>query len=619
MDRRAKPVKGKAQAKRPRARKSAKDDGAKVRDLETRLAEALDQQTATSEILRVISRSPTDVQPVFDTISESAQRLCGAGYSQVALYDGELLHMTAFHNISLEGVEALRRRFPTRADRGSAMGRAIQTRTVVHIPDVLEDPGFAFKSELTTIGSRSIIAAPMLRDGEPIGAIGVGRPEPGPFPDAQIRLLQTFADQAVIAIENVRLFTELQEKNRALTAAHAQVTEALDQQTATSEILRVISSSPTDLQPVFDTIVESVVQLCDGVSATVYRFDGQLIHLIAHHHSVTSAAREVFERVYPLAPSRTSVVAQAILDRAVIHIRDFDGDPAIPSASREMARAVGHRSLLAVPMLRGEDPIGAISVGRRGPRGAVRPFSDSEITLLQTFADQAVIAIENVRLFNETKEALDRQTATSEILGVISSSPTDVQPVFEAIVRSAAALCHASDALILVADGDSLRFGASVGPVAASVGRSQLIRERSLPLTRGSVSGRAVMEQRTVHIHDVSAMPDGEFPEAKRLQREYGGRGTTLAIPLLRDDVSLGVITLVRNEVRPFTDQQVALLETFADQAVIAIENVRLFRELQARNHDLTEALEQQTATGEILRVISSSPTDTQPVFDTIA
>src|SRR5262245_34881971 len=262
MDRRAKPVKGKAQAKRPRARKSAKDDGAKVRDLETRLAEALDQQTATSEILRVISRSPTDVQPVFDTISESAQRLCGAGYSQVALYDGELLHMTAFHNISLEGVEALRRRFPTRADRGSAMGRAIQTRTVVHIPDVLEDPGFAFKSELTTIGSRSIIAAPMLRDGEPIGAIGVGRPEPGPFPDAQIRLLQTFADQAVIAIENVRLFKELEARTDALT-------RSVDELTALGEVSRALSST-LDLETVLQTIVTRAVQIAGTAGCTIW-------------------------------------------------------------------------------------------------------------------------------------------------------------------------------------------------------------------------------------------------------------------------------------------------------------------------------------------------------------
>jgi two-component system NtrC family sensor kinase len=285
-------------------------------------------------------------------------------------------------------------------------------------------------------GIRTLLVVPLAKSDRYLGCIMVYRREIRAFTDSQIDLLRTYADQAVIAIQNARLFTELQAKNQALTQAHAQVTEALEQQTATSEILRVISRSPTDLQPVFDTIVESVVQLCDGVSATVYRFDGNLIHLIAHHHSVSSAAREAFERVYPLPPSRTSVVAQAILDRAVIHVRDFEDDPSIPTASREMARAVGHRSLAVVPMRRGEVPIGAISVGRRGPHATARPFSDSEITLLKTFADQAVIAIENVRLFNETKEALEQQTATAEILRVISSSLTDIQPVFDAARRA---------------------------------------------------------------------------------------------------------------------------------------------------------------------------------------
>src|SRR5262249_19773492 len=335
--------------------------------------------------------------------------------------------------------------YPRPADNTSLSGQAIVTRQLVHTPDLeAAEVPVAMQTLARLLAFCAQLIIPMLHDGSPVGTIVVGREEAGSFSDKEIALLQTFADQAVIAIENVRLFTELEEKNRALTQAHAQVTESLEQQTATSEILRVISTSPTDLQPVFETIVESVVELCDGVSATVYQFDGNLIHLTAHHHSVSSAAREAFERVYPLPPSRSSVVAQAILDRAVIHVRDFEGDAGIPVASREMARAVGHRSLVVVPMLRGDGPIGAISVGRRGPDAAPRPFSDSEISLLRTFADQAVIAIENVRLFTELQEknraltqahdqvseALGQQTATSEILRVISSSPTDVQPVF---------------------------------------------------------------------------------------------------------------------------------------------------------------------------------------------
>src|SRR5262249_10610549 len=212
------------------------------------------------------------------------------------------------------------------------------------------------------------------------------------------------------------------------------------------------------LQPVFSTIVESVVQLCDGVSATVYRFAGDLIHLVAHHHSVPSAVRESFERLYPLPPSGTSVVARAILDRAVVHVRAFVEEPDVLPASRELARTVGHRSLVAVPMLRRDAPIGAISVGRRGPQGSARPFSAGEIALLQTFADQAVIAIENVRLFNEIKEALEQQTATSEILRIIASSPTDVQPVFQFIAESSVRLSGALFASVYRFDGSLIHI-----------------------------------------------------------------------------------------------------------------------------------------------------------------
>src|SRR5262249_44227404 len=226
-------------------------------------------------------------------------------------------------------------------------------------------------------------------------------------------------------------------------------------------------------------------------------------HLVAHHHSVTSAAREVFERVYPLPPSRASVVAQAILDRALIHVRDFEDDPAIPTASREMARAVGHRSLVAVPMLRGEEPIGVISVGRRGPQGGMRPFSDREITMLKTFADQAVIAIENVRLFNETKEALERQTATREILRVISGWPTDVQPVYDAIAKSVMRLCAGDFSNVVRYEDDLLHLAAYAHVAAEGVGTMK----RLFPIrpNRGLVMGRAVLDAAVAHIPDVTA------------------------------------------------------------------------------------------------------------------
>jgi GAF domain-containing protein len=574
------------------------------KELEARnrdLTEALDQQTATSEILRVISSSPTDVQPVFDVIAQSARRLCDGNYCTVARYDGELVHLAAHAYIRMEGVEAMQRFFARPPTRALALGRTILDGTVVHIPDALADPEYD-QSVAQAVQFRSIVGVPMLRDGATIGAITVSRAEARPFTETQIALLKTFADQAVIAIENVRLFTETK--------------EALERQTATSEILRVISSSPTNLQPVFDTIAESATRLCEGLFGCVFRYDGELLHVVGLHHFVPDAV-VVMRREYPTRPR--GLVRPSVIDRTVVHSPDVFSDPR--TASPEMARTLGFRSYLGVPMLHDGRPIGAISVFR----AEAKPFTETQIALLRTFADQAVIAIENVRLFTELearnrelRTALDTQTATSDILRVISQSPTQVQPVFEAIVRSGSALCHAPDVIILIADSGLLRIAASVGPVAASVQQSQVFQGGGLPLTRGSVSGRAFIDRRTVHVHDVSAMPEEEFPEGKVLQREYGGHGTTLSVPLLRDDVSLGAITLLRNEVSPFTDRQVALLETFADQAVIAIENVRLFKELEAKNRDLTESLEQQTATSEILRVISSSPTDLQPVFDTI-
>jgi two-component system, NtrC family, sensor kinase len=385
----------------------------------------------------------------------------------------------------------------------------------------------------------------------------------------------------------------------------------------------MISQSPTDVQPVFDSIAVSAMQLCEGQFCHLFRFDGEVLYFVAHRGQ-TPEAVEALRRGYPMRPGRGTVAGRAVLSGRIEQIPDVHAD--LEYLAGANAAILGFRSILGIPMLRDGVPIGAIAVSR-SQTGFV---SERQMELLKTFADQAVIAIENVRLFTELQEknqaltqahaqvteALDQQTATSEILGVISQSPTEVQPVFEAIVRSAAALCQAPDVIISIANGDSLRIVASVGPVAASVGQSQLFQGGGMPLTRGSVSGRAFIDRRTVHVHDVSDMPD-EFPEGKVLQREYGGHGTTLAVPLLREDVSLGAITLLRNEVSPFTDRQVALLQTFADQAVIAIENVRLFTELQARTQELTQSVGQLTALGDVARAVSST-LDLDTVLSTI-
>jgi GAF domain-containing protein/anti-sigma regulatory factor (Ser/Thr protein kinase) len=599
MGRGPKPAKGKA--KPTVVRKPPKNDGARIRDREKQLAEALrdkaealEQQTATADILRVIKRSPTDVQPVFDAIIGSAVRLCGALYGIVWRYDGEMVHLGAGHNLSATELRELQDRHPRpiaiRDDihRMMLMGRMIEVPDVEQASDV---PAFLLASWRRR-GVRSAVLVPMQGDRGVIGAIGVSHREIGAFSPSRVELLKTFADQAVIAIENVRLFNELHEKNRALS-------ESLEQQTATSEILQVISSSPTDVQPVFETILSRAVELCGARHGSLFRFDGELLHASAHH-DVPTPTLEVLKRDYPMPPSGGYMSGRAILARRIVTIEDVLADELYESIAPQ---ASGLRSMVGVPLLRDSTPVGVIVIVRSDPG----PFTDRQIALLKTFADQAVIAIENVRLFTETKEALERQTATSEILRVISSSPTDLQPVLDAVAERAARLCSADDVKIHLVDGNTLRLAAQLGPIPALEVR---------PITPTRPIGRAVLERRTIHVHDMQAALE-EYPDAASV-RAFGTR-TSLAMPLLREGVAIGVIQIRRLEVEPFSQKQLALLETFADQAVIAIENVRLFTELQEKNQALTEALEQQTATSEILRVISSSPTDLQPIFDTIA
>jgi GAF domain-containing protein len=555
--------------------------------------------SATSEILRVISSSPTDVQPVFDAIALSAMRLCDATFCNVARYDGDRLHLAAHAHTTAEGIEAMEQLFPMRPSRATALGRAVFEAAVAHLPDLQRDAEYS-QPLRAALRARSALGVPLLRDGQPIGAIAVGRSESHPFTQDQIALLQTFADQAVIAIENVRLFTELQEKNRALTAAHAQVTESLEQQTATSEILSVISRSPTDVQPVFDVIAQSARRLCDGNYCTVARYDGELVHLAAHAY-IRLEGVEAMQRFFTKPPSRALALGRTILDRAVVHIPDALADP---EYDQSVAQAVQFRSIVGVPMLRDGASIGAITVSR----AEARPFTETEIALLKTFADQAVIAIENVRLFKELEirnrdltAALDQQTATSEILRVISSSLTDVQPVFDAIVRSAGQLCEADFGGLHLLDAGHITIEAHYNamPGEYEVWKSVF----PTPVGRHSASGRAILDCVPVQINDVRADPDYGFSNITALDRHR----TLLAVPMLREGEPIGTISVWRGEVRPFTDKQIALLQTFADQAVIAIENVRLFKELETRTHDLTRSVGELTALGEVGRALSST------------
>ena len=466
------------------------------------LTEALEQQTATSEVLKLISRSTFDVQAILDTLIESAVRLCGAEHGHIYRFDGELLQRAAGYGSSPEHAE-LRRRRPVRLWRGSIVGRAALERRVVHVPDVLADAEFGEIEAQRVAGLRTSLSVPLLKGDELIGVLAIWRTDVQPFNDKQIGLVTTFADQAVIAIENVRLFTELRQKNQALTTAHAQVTEALEQQTATAEILRVIASSPTDLQSALDAVAERAARLCESSDAIVFRVHGDELRPAAVHGAIGAVSNAI---------SPGFVTGRAVLERRTIHVEDLAAAVAadFPDAA-EHQRRFGHRTTLATPLLREGVPIGAITIRRL----EVRPFTEGQVRLLETFADQAVIAIENVRLFNETKEALEQQTATADILRVIARSPTDLQPVMEAVAENAARVCGAPDSSIYRLEGERLRLVARRGSLRRATGDR---RYRSRPSRRlaGTAGRRPADDPRRGHPGGGGGVPGNHIPHAGR-------------------------------------------------------------------------------------------------------
>ena len=571
--------------------------------------EALEQQTATSEILRVISQSQTEVQPVFDAIVKSGTTLCDAAWGAAVGFDGQRLTLMAQHNMTPSELETLRGTYPRSATRRQATGRAVIDRRTVHIPDIREEPDYLSPAQ-QWLGFRTVLAVPMLRDGEPIGVLALWRREVRRFTDQQIALMETFADQAVIAIENVRLFTELQTSNRELTTA-------LDTQTATSDILRVISRSQTDVQPVFDAIVQSAVRLLGAYAGALTRSAGDQIEMVAL--TSTDAAGDAAARaVYPVSLQSEQPHAQAIRERLPLNIADAHTDHRVPEAARAAARARGYRSWVVVPMLHHDEAVGTIGVTRREPGG----FNDDEIALLQTFADQAVIAIENVRLFTELQEknqaltaahaqvseALKQQTATAEVLQVISRSTFDLQPVLDTLIENATRLCQARRGVIMQRDGDVYR-GVAFYNVAPDL--VEYVRNHPVAPGRHTITARAALERRTIHVVDLQADPEYAYARGADPIR------TELGVPMVRGDDVLGVIILYKLEVQPFTDKQIELVETFADQAVIAIENARLLTELQTRTAELTRSVDELRALGEIGQAISST-LDLQTVLSTI-
>ena len=501
--------------------------------------------------------------------------------------------------------------FPPVRARADATGRAIADSAVVHIRDLAAVPEAELPSEVgRALGVRTQLVVPLLRDGVAIGAINLSRREVHPFTEQQIALVQTFADQAVIAMENARLFQELQDRNRALTERTQQLQEALEQQTATADILRVIASSPTNLQPVLHTVVENAARLCGADNASIRLVEGATLRLVANHWGAPPPEVDPEDwrrvqatlhvgQVLPIFDHPTNFIARAFAERRPI----YEPDTWQSRGEDHAASRGGLRAIVNVPLLREGAPIGALAIRSFRPHA----FSSAHLKLLETFADQAVIAIENTRLFRELEdrnrdltEALEQQTATAEVLEAISRAPTDLQQVLDTIADSAARLCGTERAMIWQMAGDGYR---AVAGLTLDDRRYTLESGSVIPLARARdyLPGRAITDGVVVHVPDLAAVPEAELPAPRA--RAWGMR-TNLAVPLLRQGVAIGAIGLGRREVRPFTDQQIALLETFADQAVIAIENARLFTELQESNRTLTEALEQQTAAAGIVGVV---------------
>jgi signal transduction histidine kinase/regulator of replication initiation timing len=534
------------------------------------LRQSLEQQTAAADVLRIISSSPGELEPVFQAMLENAVRICDAKFGILFRFERDVVRPAGMVRVSPEFAEFVRH--GVRPSPVTAVGRVVASKKAVHIIDLQTDPGYRERDPMLVAGVelagiRTLIAVPMLKENTVIGVIGIYRQEVQPFTDKQVALVQNFADQAVIAIENTRLLNELRHRT-------ADLAESLEQQTATSEVLRVINLSSGELEPVFQAMLENAVRICDAKFGELFRFDGHAFHFAAEVG--TPAELVEFQRQRgPFQPEPGTHLNRVIRTKQVSHTADTAAEAVLIAP----AKYGGARSIVAVPMLKDDVLIGAISIFRQ----EVRPFTDKQIALVQNFAAQAVIAIENARLLDELRQSLQQQTATADVLKVISRSAFDLQTVLHTLVESAVHLCEADKGTITRQRGNVFYRAESYGFSAQFM---DYVKDVPLEPERGSASGRALLEGRVIHIPDVKNDPDYTWVEAQKLD-DYR---TIIAVPMLRERVPIGVLTLTRSEVRPFTDRQVELVTTFADQAAIAIENVRLFDEIQEKSRQLEEA-----------------------------
>ena len=527
------------------------------------LSESLEQQTATSEVLKVISSSPGELEPVFSAMLANAIRTCEAKFGVLFLAEGDAFHAVALHGVPAAYAEARSKEPVIRPGPGTSLHGAASTRQPVQIADIREEPAYTKDPQrfavLELAGARTVLNVPMLKEDELVGQISIYRQEVRPFTDKQIELLQNFAAQAVIAIENTRLLNELR--------------ESLQQQTATADVLKVISSSPGELGPVFNAILANATQICEATVGNLFLREGHIFSAVAVHSNKQDYDLQR-NPVIDLHDNPGVPLDRLVNTKQVTHIPDLRTDQSyIVKNDRivSLVEVAGARTLLLVPMLKENELIGAIATYRQ----EVNPFTDKQIGLVKNFASQAVIAIENTRLLNELRELLEQQTATSEVLKVISSSPGELEPVFEAMLANAVRICGAKFGNLWLREGDVLRIGATHGAPPAYV--NYLRREQ---VFHSVALGQIVNTKDIFQLADIAAVPiHGD--KLRQATINLAGARTLFAVPMLKDNEVIGSITIYRQEVRPFTDKQIELVKNFAAQAVIAIENTRLLSELR--------------------------------------